>query len=1090
MANSGSTNSRSLVFADGSSNKFWKIELDGSSHTVTFGRVGTNGQTQTKDFGSDDEAKKSYDKLVAEKIKKGYVDEAGGGASTAAASTTTATAKPAKAASTKTAAKSKAKASQADNDDEGDDGEDEGDGEAADAAVSTPPPAAGKKGKAKSAAKDEDQPAPAAAAAQPAPVAIDTSIERSIALAPVDWYRAVFKKLPPLVKGEPRPFDKDACLKALAKLKTNSYGWNTEWFGLNLPPDLSREESYFWLDAMTTKRGRDVKMKDFADEIAKHTLPTKITFDDVVELIKRVERGLDDAATQHIANLVSPTEYVSLIRGKLNSNDDVEDYEVTGLMHTLLDGFREHVVPHLSDAEREAIRKELRKRWDPTASPTHYSESFPPDYYLAAAVGMPDEIYQVTSTWADGKYGDQYAGFYQRPHHLVLGLGSPEMVVAEWKRVKVPMPGPDDARAFLACTEYSALDSITQRILAETNKDQCASFMEVLALVKAPEAAEPMLRCKLESKTPALARDWLEQNVGHAVRGLMDVAVGKGKLADAALDYLRGVKRNGHLDVLNDAVKAAGNSPAATKLKADVIEHEEKVFVPFDDKTTPDWLAKELSAAAKGKAKAVPSWATPAMLPPLVVGDKKLNDTQTATVIQALVATPITEKLPLFTQLREHVARSVRDEFAWRLFQSWQEDGNPPKEKWAMGTIAHLGDDGCVAKLTPLIRNWPGESQHARAVFGLECFRAIGSSVALMSLSGIAQKLKFKGLKAKAEQFVDEIAKERGLTRDELQDRVVPDCGLDEQGKRTFSFGPRSFTFVLGNDLKAMVREESGKVRGDLPGINAKDDQALATEAVADWKILKKQIKDVATIQAGRLEQAMITGRRWKVDDFESLLVRHPLMTHLAQKLIWAGFDAKGKRVTTFRITEERDFANPDDDGVSLAGAQTVGVVHPLELSEAEREQWGQVLGDYEIVAPFAQLGRELHSLETSERDDDDLKRYHGIKLPAPTLVFGLEKFGWLRGAALDGGCFDEHSKQFPAANVTAVVVYEGTVGMGYIEADSILTIEHLKFYTGMREPSGYNWSRKDEPIKLRDVPPIVLSEVMADMQVLKSKAK
>ena len=66
--------SRSLVFSDGSSHKFWKIELDGSSHTVTFGRVGTAGQTQTKDFGTEDAARKAYDKLVAEKTKKGYVE--------------------------------------------------------------------------------------------------------------------------------------------------------------------------------------------------------------------------------------------------------------------------------------------------------------------------------------------------------------------------------------------------------------------------------------------------------------------------------------------------------------------------------------------------------------------------------------------------------------------------------------------------------------------------------------------------------------------------------------------------------------------------------------------------------------------------------------------------------------------------------------------------------------------------------------------------------------------------------------------------------------------------------------------------------
>ena len=235
-----------------------------------------------------------------------------------------------------------------------------------------------------------------------------------------------------------------------------------------------------------------------------------------------------------------------------------------------------------------------------------------------------------------------------------------------------------------------------------------------------------------------------------------------------------------------------------------------------------------------------------------------------------------------------------------------------------------------MLRLTPLVRQWPGESQHPRAVFGLECLRAIGGDVALMQLAGCAQKLKFKGLKGKAEQFVNEIAEQRGMTRTELEDRVIPDCGLDERGRREFNFGPRSFSFVLGDDLKPKVRDASGKLRGDLPAPSGKDDAAVAEQARADWKLLKKQIKEVATIQAGRLEQAMITGRRWALDDFNALLVRHPLMTHLAQALVWGAFDPQGKRVASFRVTEERDFADVEDNACSLEGAATIGVLHPL----------------------------------------------------------------------------------------------------------------------------------------------------------------
>jgi uncharacterized protein (TIGR02996 family) len=63
---------RTFWFSEGSSNKFWNITLSGKSFTVNFGKVGTAGQTQVKSFADESTAQKEHDKLVAEKLKKGY----------------------------------------------------------------------------------------------------------------------------------------------------------------------------------------------------------------------------------------------------------------------------------------------------------------------------------------------------------------------------------------------------------------------------------------------------------------------------------------------------------------------------------------------------------------------------------------------------------------------------------------------------------------------------------------------------------------------------------------------------------------------------------------------------------------------------------------------------------------------------------------------------------------------------------------------------------------------------------------------------------------------------------------------------------
>ncbi|MDF2693180.1 MAG: ligase [Labilithrix sp.] len=82
-------------FSEGSSNKFWEITLDGTSFTTTYGRIGTDGQTSLKEFDSEEKAKKEYDKLIAEKTKKGY-ELVGGGTSAPKAAPAPAAAKPEK----------------------------------------------------------------------------------------------------------------------------------------------------------------------------------------------------------------------------------------------------------------------------------------------------------------------------------------------------------------------------------------------------------------------------------------------------------------------------------------------------------------------------------------------------------------------------------------------------------------------------------------------------------------------------------------------------------------------------------------------------------------------------------------------------------------------------------------------------------------------------------------------------------------------------------------------------------------------------------------------------------------------------------
>lgn len=65
---------RRFTSTAGGSSKFWEAAVEGSSLTVKFGKLGTAGQTKTKAFASPAAATAEMDKLVKEKLGKGYAE--------------------------------------------------------------------------------------------------------------------------------------------------------------------------------------------------------------------------------------------------------------------------------------------------------------------------------------------------------------------------------------------------------------------------------------------------------------------------------------------------------------------------------------------------------------------------------------------------------------------------------------------------------------------------------------------------------------------------------------------------------------------------------------------------------------------------------------------------------------------------------------------------------------------------------------------------------------------------------------------------------------------------------------------------------
>lgn len=891
---------RVFHFSDDRSNKFWAVTQLATGYTVRFGRQGTAGQTQSKDFATAQEAELASAKLIFEKLKKGYIE------------VTPQTA-----------------------------------GDQAD--VIGPEPAA-------PVPEAPSEPA-TVVSAQPAQSA---SLERQLDLEALDWLWVSGPPEQPWPQPSPAPFDRDHCLDRLAGLAEDYRRWEQA----RISDFLSPEEASFWLTAAVLIEVEHLQPAAAARRLASQ--PQEVLSE---EQVRTIIAALAHHSAYRLAEtamgLLCNLPYFELLP-QLWEQEPSSSNEVSfgrRCLAVFCERFHTRILPYLLPAQVTLLRAWLRPRLTAAHWPQSYYET-PFEFLLAAQLGMADALLPVVASWPDDQYTAQpWHDHYHRPQAIIFGLGERGQMSYHFRRLKLKLKDGEQVRAWLALTGFDDLDIVRESALAAANKDLAEDLVSAFARTVAPEVAPAMFELMLSSKASRLARQWLLAHPQQTIAGLVPFAViSRSRQAEGAIDLLGSLAKRGFEPQLR--AELARQEPAAAQKLSDALFNA-SALPPFEAATTPDWLKEGLARAMPAKKPI--TWVTAADLPPIAALGRVLNPEQTGLVLVALQQSK-DQPQPLVVALKAHAEPASLDRFAWTLFERWLLEGGPSKENWAMQALGHFGSDTSALKLAPLIREWPGESQHQRAVAGLECLRAIGTDTALMQINGIAQKVKFQGIKKRAQECMEAIAQERHLSREQLEDRIVPDCGLDENGRRRFDFGPRQFTFTLGEGLKPLVRDSDGKFKGDLPKPGAKDSADLAQQAVADWKLIKKQVAEVAKIQAVRLEQAMVTGRRWQSSEFELLFVRHPLMNYLARLLVWGGFDASGQLVAAFRVSEDRTLADSEDNPFDLAGLDQVGIVHPLMLDEAQLTGWGQLFADYAIVPPFAQLGRPIYRLEAGER--------------------------------------------------------------------------------------------------------------------------
>ncbi len=494
---------------------------------------------------------------------------------------------------------------------------------------------------------------------------------------------------------------------------------------------------------------------------------------------------------------------------------------------------------------------------------------------------------------------------------------------------------------------------------------------------------------------------------------------------------------------------------------------------------TKEELVKQLH---QGGRKRTLAWAYETPFSPVHKTDGSIADEEYLQAIFLCYAAQIQRGMNENVQL---LAADLNvDEFAVyvnELFDKWIAQGAEAKKDWVLFAASIHGKEDIVPKLYHQIQEWTKVSRGAIAAEAVMALALNSSPNTLLLVDSIARKFKHKQVKGGALRALDETAKMLGISREALDDRIVPDFGFDKNMQRTFDYGARIFKVTLTSALDLEIFDESGKKLKNLPSPGKKDDESKAVDAYAAFKEMKKQIKAAITSQKERLEHALSIKREWSTDAWTNLFVKNPLMHQFAIGLIWGIYES-GKLVQSFRYMEDGSFNTQDGDAYTLQEGVNISLVHPVELSETEKKAWKEQLADYETIQPIEQLDRDVYRVMEDEKDTKRMERFGGSVLNDFTLDSKLANLGWYRGVIGDAGSYNTYHRKDAEVNMGVELHFSGSC-VGWHQGD--VTVYDARFYEAKSigyGSYGYVDADKKEAFLLQDVSPRYFSEIVRQL--------
>ncbi len=392
------------------------------------------------------------------------------------------------------------------------------------------------------------------------------------------------------------------------------------------------------------------------------------------------------------------------------------------------------------------------------------------------------------------------------------------------------------------------------------------------------------------------------------------------------------------------------------------------------------------------------------------------------------------------------------------------------REPWVAGLLGEIG----IYYGTSGFGNIARDERIANTAAAV--LATLDDEAAFTALGRMKAKVTNRNVTKQVAKALDTAAARNGVSASELLELAVPTLGLDADRRCQESDG--DWTAIIEVDPGAVTnltwRGPDGRETTRPPKTLADSEPAFVRRA----KGLEKEIQKGLVLERGRVEDLLAEEREWPIAVWRARYLQHPVTSVFARRLVWIFIDGPAA-VPGIALTDEP--VGVDGESVPLSDDARVRLWHPIHATDEAIAAWRSYLVERRVRQPFKQAFREVYRLTPAEEDTviySNRFAGHILAYGQARALMTARRWGSNFLGSFDGGDTGVAKREFRSYGLQAEFYHDAI----YDDEDQWATeVRHCSTDQVRFVPMG---RRDAEPVRLVEVPPIVFSEAMRDVDL------